>query len=54
MSQTQKLDMGALADSLRRISLQKQALHQMSLFMVIVEHQRNRRQMAREFRNVCL
>jgi len=54
LSRNQKLDMGALVDSLRRISLQRAALAFIKEFMVVQDHQRNLVTCAREFRNLCL
>lgn len=48
------VDMGALADSLRRISLQRQALEQIRQFVVVSEHRNNQNNCAVEFYKLCL
>lgn len=54
LSRGQKVSVKGLADQLRSISLQRQAMVQLRQFMVMSEHKSNLRKCSTEFRNLCL
>ena len=49
-----KLDLGDLADSMRKISLQRQALIYLKQYLVMSEHDNNLKRCAKEFHALCL